>query len=135
MKRFLLVLLVGSLAMASSKPKIKVYPTSCVRVWNALKVATNPPNFQYYATLDDINHKGMITTGGILSYRVINIQAYGEGDSCSVAISGNYLRFDPKRIWKKIDESFDNYVMPDCYLCKEEEKDAKEENKRANSRQ
>ena len=80
-----------SLAIASSvaaRPKEKTYPTSCDRVWGAVKKATAPPHYNF-AQLDDTQKKGIVSTGNtITGKRLVDIALSGSGNSCTVAIGG-----------------------------------------------
>jgi hypothetical protein len=93
---------------ASAKPKEKTFPASCGRVWAAVKRATVPPHYNF-AQLDDAQKKGMVSTGGtITDKRYLDITLSGTGDSCTVAIGGNYsglVHNDKGDLFKRIEEA------------------------------
>jgi hypothetical protein len=107
-KSLVAILLIVCSYPTYGKPKEKIYPASCDRVWAAVKVATAPPHYNY-AQLDEAQKKGIISTGNTLSgKRYLDITLTGSGDSCTVAVGGNFsgLAHDDKGdLFKRIDEA------------------------------
>jgi hypothetical protein len=80
---------------AFAKPKEKTFPASCGRVWAAVKRATVPPHYNF-AQLDDAQK------------RYLDITLSGTGDTCTVAIGGNYsglVHNDKGDLFKRIEEA------------------------------
>lgn len=109
MKHTLLVLLLIACARPTlAKPKEKIYPASCDRVWAAVKIATGPPHYNF-AQLDDTQKKGIVSTGNAVSgKRYLDITLTGTGDTCTVAIGGNFSGLahnDKGDLFKRIDDA------------------------------
>jgi hypothetical protein len=109
MKPALAVLFLATFAIpAFAKPREKVYAASCDHVWAAVKLASAPPHYNY-AQLDDAQKKGIISTGNTFSgKRYLDITLTGSGDTCTVAIGGNFsgITHDDKGdFYKRIDEA------------------------------
>ncbi len=85
-----LILMVAAATSTLAKSNKKAYPTSCDRVWYAVKRATAPPHYNF-AQLDDTQKKGIVSTGNALSgKRYLDITVSGTGSACTVAIGGSY---------------------------------------------
>jgi len=109
MKRTLIVLVLTLTASpAFAKPKEKTYPANCDRVWAAVKRATAPPHYNF-AQLDDAQKKGIVSMGNTFSgKRYLDITLTGSGDTCKVAIGGNFsglVHNDKGDLFKRIDEA------------------------------
>jgi hypothetical protein len=103
----LAVLLLGTTTPA--KPKGKIYPASCDRVWDAVKRATAPPNYNF-AQLDDAQKKGVVFTGSTLADRgrELDITLSGSGNTCTVWVAGSFSGLahnDKGDLFKRIDAS------------------------------
>ena len=116
-KSLVAILLIVCSYPTYGKPKEKIYSASCDRVWAAVKVATAPPHYNY-AQLDKAQKKGIISTGNTLSgKRYLDITLTGSGDSCTVAVGGNFsgLAHDDKGdLFKRIDEALVRLLNPPC---------------------
>jgi len=83
-----MILTVASASSAIAKPKENTYPTSCDRVWAAVKLVTAPPHYNF-TQLDDAQKKGIVSTGNALTgKRILDITLSGTGNTCTVAIGG-----------------------------------------------
>lgn len=105
------VTIVLTLAVASSalaKPKEKMYPASCDRVWVAVKQATAPPHYNF-AQLDDAQTKGIVSTGNFATgKRILDIALSGTGNTCTVAIGGAFsglVHNDKGDLFERIQEA------------------------------
>lgn len=86
----LLLLLLLLPQAALSKPKEKVFPANCDRVWAAVKQAAATSHYNF-ASLDDAQKKGLISTGNNWTgKRYLDIALSGSGDTCTVAIGGQF---------------------------------------------
>jgi hypothetical protein len=103
----ILILAFASTPMLA-KPKDQTYPASCDRVWAAVKVATAPPHYNF-AQLDDTQKKGLVSTGNTLSgKRYLDITLTGSGDTCTVAVGGNFSGLahnDKGDLFKRIEDA------------------------------
>jgi pectin methylesterase-like acyl-CoA thioesterase len=111
MKRFYSLILTLALAgTAFGKPKEKVYAASCDRVWAAVKIATAPPHYNF-ATYNDAEKKAMVSTGNNWSgKRYLDITLSGQGDSCTVAVGGQFSGIthnDKGDLFKRIQDALD----------------------------
>lgn len=85
-----IILVFTGLTPALAKPKEKTYAASCDRVWLAVKHSTVPPHYNF-AQLDDAQEKGIISTGNFATgKRLLDIRLSGNGNTCTVAIGGNF---------------------------------------------
>ncbi|MHB1700825.1 MAG: hypothetical protein ACYCSN_11995 [Acidobacteriaceae bacterium] len=76
-----------------AKPKEKVYPSSCDKVWAAVKTATSSSHYNY-AQLDDAHRKGIVSTGNALTgKRYLDITLTGDQNTCTVALGGVFSGF------------------------------------------
>ena len=87
MKRTLIAVVFVSAALPLlAKPKEKVYPSSCDKVWAAVKTATSSSHYNY-AQLDDAHRKGIVSTGNALTgKRYLDITLTGDQNTCTVAL-------------------------------------------------
>jgi len=106
--KYLFLLVVLAASPTYGKPKEKTYQGSCDRVWAAVKKAVAPPHYNY-AQLDDSQKKGIVSTGNTFSgKRYLDITLTGGGDTCTVAIGGNFsgvTHNDKGDLFARIDEA------------------------------
>ena len=110
MKYILIAVVLALLASpVIAKPKEKTYPANCDRVWAAVKLATAPPHYNLFQ-LDDTQKKGIVVSMGntFLGRRYLDITLTGSGDTCKVAIGGNFsglVHNDKGDLFKRIEEA------------------------------
>jgi len=109
------VLAVVLATSVSAKPKEKVYAASCDRVWAAVKTATAPPHYNF-ATYNDQEKKAMVSTGNTWSgKRYLDISLHGQGDSCTVAVGGQFSGIthnDKGDLFQRIQDALDAQTKP-----------------------
>ena len=93
--------------LSNAKPRTKAYPANCERVWSAVKRAAVPPSYDF-SMMDDAKMKGILITGTSLTgRRTLDITLSGSGDSCTVAIGGQFsglVHNDKGDLFKRIEK-------------------------------
>ncbi|TMI88340.1 MAG: hypothetical protein E6H00_12975 [Bacillati bacterium ANGP1] len=91
-----------------AKPRVKVFPVSCARVWKAVETVANGKDYSS-SMLDDKRMKASLVTGhgAWTGKRTMYLSLQGSGDSCSVSVEGIFSGLahnDKGDLFKRIEE-------------------------------